>query len=95
GLLLDTFVVRTVTVPAIAVLLGNLNWWPSKPPALVKKRDRQPEPPDEPPTEVLSTVAPESMARRTVGGRVRPRTADRFAKPHRSPARPVGSGVTY
>ena len=95
GLLLDTFVVRTVTVPAIAVLLGNLNWWPSKPPALVKKRDRQPEPPDEPPTEVLSTVAPESMARRTVGGRVRPRTAGRFAKPHRSPARPVGSGVTY
>ncbi|MET0700772.1 MAG: RND family transporter [Mycobacterium sp.] len=31
GLLLDTFVVRTVTVPAIAVLMGKANWWPSKP----------------------------------------------------------------
>jgi putative drug exporter of the RND superfamily len=30
GLLLDTFLVRTVTVPAIAVLLGNANWWPAK-----------------------------------------------------------------
>jgi putative drug exporter of the RND superfamily len=32
GLLLDTFVVRTITVPAIALLVGNANWWPSKPP---------------------------------------------------------------
>jgi RND superfamily putative drug exporter len=32
GLLLDTFLVRTITVPAIAVLVGNANWWPSKPP---------------------------------------------------------------
>jgi RND superfamily putative drug exporter len=30
GLLLDTFLVRTVTVPATAVLLGRANWWPSK-----------------------------------------------------------------
>ncbi|MGW0158724.1 MMPL/RND family transporter [Mycobacterium sp. NPDC003323] len=29
GLLLDTFLVRTITVPAIAVLLGERNWWPS------------------------------------------------------------------
>jgi RND superfamily putative drug exporter len=28
--LLDTFVVRTITVPAMAVLVGNANWWPSK-----------------------------------------------------------------
>jgi RND superfamily putative drug exporter len=27
GLLLDTFLVRTVTVPAIAVLVGEANWW--------------------------------------------------------------------
>jgi putative drug exporter of the RND superfamily len=27
GLLLDTFLVRTVTVPAIAVLVGRANWW--------------------------------------------------------------------
>jgi RND superfamily putative drug exporter len=29
GLLVDTFLVRTVTVPAVAVLLGKANWWPS------------------------------------------------------------------
>lgn len=32
GLLLDTFLVRTITVPAIAALLGDANWWPSKAP---------------------------------------------------------------
>ena len=32
GLLLDTFLVRTVTVPAMCVLVGDRNWWPSKPP---------------------------------------------------------------
>jgi putative drug exporter of the RND superfamily len=31
GILLDTFVVRTVTVPAIASMLGRANWWPSRP----------------------------------------------------------------
>jgi putative drug exporter of the RND superfamily len=30
GLLIDTFVVRTVTVPAMAALIGKANWWPSK-----------------------------------------------------------------
>jgi putative drug exporter of the RND superfamily len=30
GLLLDTFLVRTVTVPALAVQVGKANWWPSK-----------------------------------------------------------------
>jgi putative drug exporter of the RND superfamily len=30
GLLIDTFVVRTVTVPAMAALVGDANWWPSK-----------------------------------------------------------------
>ena len=28
GLLLDTFVVRSFVVPAVAVLLGRWNWWP-------------------------------------------------------------------
>jgi RND superfamily putative drug exporter len=27
GLLLDTFLLRTITVPAIAVLVGQANWW--------------------------------------------------------------------
>lgn len=32
GLLLDTFIVRTITVPALAVMVGDANWWPSKTP---------------------------------------------------------------
>ena len=31
GLLLDTFLVRTLTVPAIAVLLREGSWWPRRP----------------------------------------------------------------
>jgi uncharacterized membrane protein YdfJ with MMPL/SSD domain len=30
GVLLDTFVVRSVMVPAIVTLLGHWNWWPSQ-----------------------------------------------------------------
>jgi putative drug exporter of the RND superfamily len=28
GILIDTFVVRTVTVPALAAMIGKANWWP-------------------------------------------------------------------
>jgi len=31
GLLLDTLIVRTLIVPAAAMLLGPLNWWPRRP----------------------------------------------------------------
>jgi RND superfamily putative drug exporter len=30
GLLIDTFVVRTITVPALAAMIGRTNWWPSE-----------------------------------------------------------------
>jgi RND superfamily putative drug exporter len=30
GLLVDTFLVRTTMVPALAVLVGQANWWPSR-----------------------------------------------------------------
>ncbi|MGH3560438.1 MAG: RND family transporter, partial [Mycobacterium sp.] len=31
GILVDTFVVRTITVPAVAALLGRASWWPARP----------------------------------------------------------------
>ena len=47
GLLLDTFIVRTITVPAIAVLVGKANWWPSKlPPPSPRERPARPAVPD-------------------------------------------------
>jgi RND superfamily putative drug exporter len=30
GLLLDTFIIRSLFVPAIAVKVGELNWWPGR-----------------------------------------------------------------
>jgi RND superfamily putative drug exporter len=30
GILMDTFLVRTLLVPATVVLLGQLNWWPTR-----------------------------------------------------------------
>lgn len=45
GILLDTFLVRTITVPATAVLVGEANWWPSKWKAARPERSiRKPEP---------------------------------------------------
>ncbi len=54
GILLDTFLVRTITVPATAVLVGKANWWPSKwkPPAPTRPA-RPPEPEAEPATAVV------------------------------------------
>lgn len=30
GILMDTFLVRTLLVPPIVVLLGRWNWWPTR-----------------------------------------------------------------
>ncbi|HYB17146.1 MAG TPA: efflux RND transporter permease subunit [Streptosporangiaceae bacterium] len=37
GVLMDTFIVRTVLVPCTVILLGRWNWWPSR----LSRRDRQ------------------------------------------------------
>ena len=51
GLLLDTFLVRTITVPAMAVLVGKANWWPSRPPPPAPhRRTEQVQTPDPEPT---------------------------------------------
>jgi RND superfamily putative drug exporter len=44
GLLLDTFLVRTITVPALAVLVGRGNWWPSRVKLPARGRSEQPTP---------------------------------------------------
>jgi RND superfamily putative drug exporter len=38
GILMDTFIVRTVLVPCTVVLLGRWNWWPAK----MSRADHQP-----------------------------------------------------
>ena len=56
GILLDTFVVRTVLVPSTVALLGRWNWWPSA----MGRRHRD-EPIDSPPAPALRspvTTAP-------------------------------------
>jgi RND superfamily putative drug exporter len=30
GILMDTFLVRTLIVPSVVALLGRWNWWPSR-----------------------------------------------------------------
>lgn len=44
GILLDTFLVRTITVPAIAALVGRANWWPSRGSAPSPHRRAEPRP---------------------------------------------------
>ncbi len=37
GVLIDTFVTRSLLVPSIVRLLGDRNWWPSKPPGVTSE----------------------------------------------------------
>ena len=37
GLLVDTFLVRALLVPSIAILLGERNWWPRTPPLVLHR----------------------------------------------------------
>jgi RND superfamily putative drug exporter len=36
GILIDTFVVRTIVVPAIVELVGERSWWPFRSPAAAR-----------------------------------------------------------
>jgi len=36
GILMDTFLIRTLFIPSVVVLLGRWNWWPS---ALARTRE--------------------------------------------------------
>ncbi|MGD0243127.1 MAG: MMPL family transporter [Streptosporangiaceae bacterium] len=55
GILMDTFLVRTLLVPSTVVLLGRWNWWPSK----LSRPDAGPQPVagDDAPEEPLSVPA--------------------------------------
>jgi RND superfamily putative drug exporter len=74
GILLDTFFVRTLLVPSVAVLLGRWNWWPSR----LSREDRDhgtlvpgPEWPSERPTWADRTVG-SADGPSTVSGRGQP-----------------------
>jgi RND superfamily putative drug exporter len=56
GILMDTFLVRTLLVPSTVVLLGRWNWWPSK---LRTDRAEPPEPPSATPAAEPSASLPE------------------------------------
>jgi putative drug exporter of the RND superfamily len=47
GLLLDTFIIRSLVTPSIATLLGRWFWWPM---ALPKRSGRKPHTADDAPT---------------------------------------------
>jgi RND superfamily putative drug exporter len=56
GILIDTFLVRTLLVPSTVVLLGRWNWWPAR----LGRRPTSPPATTSP--EPRSTVVPKSVA---------------------------------
>ena len=52
GILMDTFLVRTLLVPSTVILLGRWNWWPSR-----LSRQHPPMPPDPAPTPLAAQPA--------------------------------------
>ena len=110
GLLLDTFLVRTLTVPAMAVLVGNLSWWPSMDLSrklhaddvdpLRPRRERAEEPTVPIPVGVGAAAPTEPIATEPIPtAPVRPARPRRPVNPARRgplrPARPAETGRTY
>ena len=96
GVLLDTFVVRSICVPAITWLFGERSWWPSTAGA----RGRRPGPPSatKPPRRKWSTRdrhpgRPEGRAQRSPGTRRRIRRPAVSSVSQRSGERPGGPQV--
>ncbi len=88
GILLDTFLVRTITVPSIAAMLGQANWWPSKPlppPARHRPPDGhvepEPEPDPEPETDPDAAASPQDDTEVITAATGRPKPARRFLGP--------------
>jgi RND superfamily putative drug exporter len=55
GVLLDTFLVRTLVVPAIVKIVGDASWWPAK---LSRPEEPPPAPPPVAPGTPLASAAP-------------------------------------
>ena len=55
GVLIDTFVVRSILVPALTMLVGDRAWWPSR---LGHARSRPANPAETPPAAAAATRAP-------------------------------------
>jgi RND superfamily putative drug exporter len=78
GLLLDTFVIRSLVTPSIATLLGRWFWWPM---TLPRRPDRTPQIADDAPTApepvaVMAAADHEATASKPSGGAPFDPTAD-------------------
>ncbi|MFF5119774.1 MMPL family transporter [Dactylosporangium aurantiacum] len=72
GVVLDTLVVRTVVVPAIALLLGERFWWPARPGASSPGSGTASAAPSDAPSAAASAAAPAAASAAADGAGARP-----------------------